>query len=663
MLKVPQPLLDAWRCNVKRLLLCVLILAAALAAACVSRHQPSRDLIAKLEYHRSLGGGVLTAYMEDPDPAVRARAALALGRIQDPSTMPVLTAALGDEEPSVRAEAAFALGQTFDDSTEGSLMQALETEEDPAVREALVEALGKVGDENASGTLAKVLDSPETGVRCRAAIALGLQGRRGVKHPGADRALLEHAAEFDDEVRWRVFYALARRKVSGSVDIFIAGLGDRNALVRAYSARGLGDVGDERGLFPLISVLADEDWRVAVNAARALGRLGDRRAVEPLVYAADSDNEHIALTAVGALGSLGGARAVLRLSDLIESDNWRLRAASAKALAEADSGAAFPYLVEMLRSPDPRLRAASAEGLGMAADSSSVAALADLVSRETEPLVLAAALDGLAGTDGANVDEMTALARRCDDMVVAASLAAVFGETGDKELAPELVTLYGRFPEVADVTPHVEILEALGKIGTTESVPLIEGALSDPRKQVAEKAAWALKEITGEDRSSAVPVNSRISGEPDLSYARKLGGARVRIETERGDIVIKLLTDDAPMTAANFARLVERGFYDGLTFHRVVPDFVIQGGCPRGDGWGGPGYMIPCEYNRLTYGRGAVGMALAGKDTGGSQFFITHSPQPHLNGRYTIFAEVERGMDVVDEIQVGDKIVKAERLR
>jgi HEAT repeat protein/cyclophilin family peptidyl-prolyl cis-trans isomerase len=656
-------LLDAWRCNVKRLLLCALILTAALAAACVSRHQPFQDLIAKLEYHRSLGDGVLTAYMKDTDPAVRARAALALGRIQDPSTIPVLTEALADEDALVRAEAAFSLGQTFEDSTEGALIGALETEEDPAVREALVEALGKVGDESASGVLAAALDSPESGVRCRAAIALGLQGRRGVTHQGADQALLKHADEFDDEVRWRVFYALARRKVPAAMDAFIAGLGDRNALVRAYSARGLGEIGGGRGLFPLISVLADEDWRVAVNAARALGRSNDRRAVEPLVHAADSDNEHVALTAVEALGRLGGRRASERLRDLVESENWRLRAASAKALAETDSAAAFPYLVEMLESKDPRLRASSAEGLGIAADSLSVAALMSLVSREKEPIVLAAALDGLAGVDGVDMARITALARRCDDMVVAASLAAVFGETGDESFAQELVSLYRRFPEVADVTPHVEILEALGRIGGTECTPLLEEALKDPRKQVAEKAAWALLEITAEDRSEEVPVNSTITGEPDLSYARKLGGARVRLATEKGDIVIKLLTDDAPLTAANFARLVESGFYDGLTFHRVVPDFVVQGGCPRGDGWGGPGYMIPCEYNRLTYGRGAVGMALAGKDTGGSQFFITHSPQPHLNGRYTIFAGVERGMDVVDEIQVGDRIIKAELIR
>ena len=122
--------------------------------------------------------------------------------------------------------------------------------------------------------------------------------------------------------------------------------------------------------------------------------------------------------------------------------------------------------------------------------------------------------------------------------------------------------------------------------------------------------------------------------------------------------MIRLFGEDAPNAVQNFVKLTEQGFYNGLTFHRVVPNFVIQGGCPRGDGWGWPGYTIRCEINGKHYLTGIVGMALAGKDTGGSQFFITHSPQPHLDGRYTIFGEVVSGMDVVDRIERGDKILE-----
>ncbi|MCI0597229.1 MAG: peptidylprolyl isomerase, partial [candidate division Zixibacteria bacterium] len=110
-----------------------------------------------------------------------------------------------------------------------------------------------------------------------------------------------------------------------------------------------------------------------------------------------------------------------------------------------------------------------------------------------------------------------------------------------------------------------------------------------------------------------------------------------------------------PRTAANFWRLCAKGYFSGRAFHRVVPNFVVQDGCNRGDGWGGPGFAIRCEYNDLTSERGTVGMALSGKDTGGSQFFICHAPQPHLDGRYTIFGRVTKGMEVADQLQIGDR--------
>jgi peptidyl-prolyl cis-trans isomerase B (cyclophilin B) len=130
------------------------------------------------------------------------------------------------------------------------------------------------------------------------------------------------------------------------------------------------------------------------------------------------------------------------------------------------------------------------------------------------------------------------------------------------------------------------------------------------------------------------------------------------IDTEKGKIELELFDKEAPNTVANFEKLANSGFYDGLTFHRVLPDFVIQGGCPRGDGTGGPGYTIKCEINSHKHGTGALSMAHAGKDTGGSQFFITHSPQPHLDGVHTVFGKVIKGMNVVNAIKPKDVMRK-----
>jgi peptidyl-prolyl cis-trans isomerase B (cyclophilin B) len=133
---------------------------------------------------------------------------------------------------------------------------------------------------------------------------------------------------------------------------------------------------------------------------------------------------------------------------------------------------------------------------------------------------------------------------------------------------------------------------------------------------------------------------------------------KARIETDKGDIELTLFDKEAPNTVSNFEKLAKSGYYDGLTFHRVIPDFVIQGGCPKGDGTGGPGYTIDCEINPHKHGTGALSMAHAGKDTGGSQFFITHSPQPHLDGVHTVFGKVVKGMDVVNTITPGDVMRK-----
>ncbi len=147
----------------------------------------------------------------------------------------------------------------------------------------------------------------------------------------------------------------------------------------------------------------------------------------------------------------------------------------------------------------------------------------------------------------------------------------------------------------------------------------------------------------------------------------------VHFETDKGEIVAELFEAEAPKTVANFAGLaagtqpwvdpktgseVTRPFYDGLTFHRVIPNFVIQGGCPKGNGTGGPGYTIKCETegNPHKHERGSLSMAHAGKDTGGSQFFIAHGPQPHLDGVHTVFGKVVRGIEVVDAIAPGDRM-------
>jgi len=134
---------------------------------------------------------------------------------------------------------------------------------------------------------------------------------------------------------------------------------------------------------------------------------------------------------------------------------------------------------------------------------------------------------------------------------------------------------------------------------------------------------------------------------------------QVTIETERGKVVLELAEDDAPNTVANFISLADKGFYNGGVFHRVIANFMVQGGDPTGKGTGGPGYVIADEFSpRLRHARGVISMANSGPNTGGSQFFITHVPCSHLDGKHAVFGRVTSGMDVVDAIKAGDKIVR-----
>jgi peptidyl-prolyl cis-trans isomerase B (cyclophilin B) len=175
---------------------------------------------------------------------------------------------------------------------------------------------------------------------------------------------------------------------------------------------------------------------------------------------------------------------------------------------------------------------------------------------------------------------------------------------------------------------------------------------------VRRRAAELLRDAFSVDRSGDVGEVETVHGPEDYLEAVQRGSRRVTatFETGSGSFQAELHASDAPLTVHNFVKLAKEGALDGQVFHRVVPGFVIQDGDPRGDGNGGPSWRIRCEINTRRYGEGAVGMALSGKDTGGSQYFVTQSPQPHLDGGYTLFGQIIKGQDVVNRMVQGEMI-------
>jgi cyclophilin family peptidyl-prolyl cis-trans isomerase len=195
---------------------------------------------------------------------------------------------------------------------------------------------------------------------------------------------------------------------------------------------------------------------------------------------------------------------------------------------------------------------------------------------------------------------------------------------------------------------------------------LLDVATRDPSRAVRLQAAAALRAqareapAPGEESVERPPLDYRLAMAPYDPGGQALYTPRLILHTRAGRIEVHLNVVEAPLASATYVALARQGFFNGLTFHRVVPGFVIQGGDPRGDGTGGPGFTLRDEVGQRPYGRGVVGIALAGKDTGGSQLFITLAPQPHLDGTYPVLGWVAEGMDVVDRIQPGDVIERVE---
>jgi cyclophilin family peptidyl-prolyl cis-trans isomerase len=204
------------------------------------------------------------------------------------------------------------------------------------------------------------------------------------------------------------------------------------------------------------------------------------------------------------------------------------------------------------------------------------------------------------------------------------------------------------------------MLGALAAINPTSARPLLTTALADADWAIRIRAAALLRELdaaSGAAPQRPAPAPDDAALDATSSLVAPAYTPQAYVETSKGEIRFDLAVVDAPRAVASFIALAGKGFFDGLAWHRIVPDFVVQTGDPRGDGEGGPGYTLRDELSMRPYVRGTVGMALDWEDTGGSQFFITHSPQPHLDARYPVLGQVAAGMDVVDRLEPGDRIV------
>ena len=625
-----------------------------------------------------------------------------------------------DKDTDVRAIAAFAMGETESNSAADALVASVQnTSERGEVRARAIEALGKIAaalpkeQEGLARGLGSVIlgtleiEAGRGGTPDRLKILLGLTAALRSKPANAGPIIVKFLIDGDPRIRADAANALARlRNGDGNDQLRKILTSDTDAIVRANAARVLGATEDKTAFDGLLDrALNDADSRVRVSAIRAIGSLKDAKAAEPLLRRYRSLNQQdlrtyppqvnevleIATTLGRILPATANPDAVYSLREMAERLNHHApevevafaRVSAADYLRMFGSGEAAKRTAQEALMLDWKSGAGIAQGLG------EIASLPQNAKDQTTFIefaqnILRAMLDYR--NSGININTLVAVHSEHaipdvlralvafkpkdlrellrsqlneSDVIVRATAAELLGdvppsEANTRALAEALPRAMKE--ELNDAA--LAILDSLGKQKSAAANAAIKTALDSNDHLLRRKAVALLKANGAGDFSSRIGTVQTRNTMADYQRAVARIGTSVRavVSTTKGPFTIKLLPDEAPLTVDNFVQLAKRGYFNGITFHRVVPNFVIQDGDPRGDGNGGPGYQIRCEINEVPYDRGAFGMALSGKDTGGSQWFVTHSPQPHLDGGYTVFGRVVNGMDVVDKIVRGDVI-------
>ena len=628
----------------------------------------------------------LTVLVTDPEARVRRRAALAIGRVGLPGGVQPLVATLSDADPEVREMAAFALGLIGDGGAVAALTTAL-TDSSPIVRGRAAEALGQID--------AKEKDQVAAAARREAGDAIGRMVAEYAKSPAVTSIATDDekwpAAPEAEAFRlglyalvrlgtyeplagavldsrglpivnwWPVAYALGRIEDRRAVPALLQILNAPGKYSAGFAARGLGVLKEAAAVNPLVTIATTPGTprEVVISAVRALAAIGDVRASAPLVkLASDANDPNIRLLAVTALGTLKAADGLPVVQDLL-SDPWpTMRGTALRAAAAIDVENFVLVLSGMEPDSQWTVRAALADVLGTLPNNVALERLRSML-KDDDRRVVPSVLNALTRLKAPDAGAVALSELKEPDFVVRATAARIIGElkpAGGVEALHDALAL-----AAADtaIDARAAILSALSEYGAATATGDLKSALNDKDWAVRVHAATLLAKV--DPSADSLAEMRPVPGEPRTPYSNSdlIGPAfspHVFIETAKGMIEFELAVLDAPQTAWSFVTLARSGFFNGLQIHRVVPNFVVQDGDPRGDGDGGPGFTIRDELNERPFLRGTVGMALSWKDTGGSQFFITHSPQPHLDAKYTAFGQVVNGMDVVDRIQQGDTI-------
>jgi len=678
------------------------LLAAVLATTATpaaAQHRPlaGRDLTAaanllRLEDRREFDQAALAAAAASPNAELRRRAVLAIGRIGDKRGTALVTPRLADTDTAVAANAAFALGLLHDTTAVPALASVLQTSRiarQPTVVGEAALALARNATEAGKQAVESFLTTaPASGPGVQRAVGEALLGYWRFPRPTKPEVVTRWLASRDPEIRWRAAYALSRRpSPQGTAALDRLNL-DSDALTRSFAIRALtapqadsAGITRAQALVEVIMAVGAVRHEVSVSALRTLGTYDMPDAISLLAGMLPNADPHLAITAAESLGRLGAKAAAsadaLRRTALDTSRPIALRTTTLASLAEVDAASATTAADVLAREGDWRARAAAARVYARAAGEADYAA-SPLRARleqaigDTDGRVATAALEAAVGAAGDSVARIRPLLLRSlqvPDFYARVNAILGLGQAANPADAPALYDAYARAQRDSLNDAALAAVDALGQMGKKDT-GVARGFFARFGRSGDYLVRQHVAAVFGEDVpagwGAALPIlTGRSMANYEALVRRGQANPRphVRLVTNRGTIELALFADDAPLTVDNFLALARRGYFNGQEWPRVVANFVIQGGDPRGDTNGGPGYAIRDEINRHPYVAGTLGMALSGPDTGGSQWFVTHSPQPHLDGTYTVFGGTARGMGVVDKIIPADRIIRVEEVR
>ena len=633
----------------------------------------------RLEQQRTLRdpavpGADLDTLARDEHVQVRRGAMIALGRVGMPAGAATLAAALKDSSEDVRAAAAFSIGLLGQRTGVAVLTTALA---DPSalVRARAIDGLGLIADPSTAPAVAAAAagcapliaplppddeawpKSPDIEV-CRAALFALVRLRQFDEL--AKVALDANGAPVSQW--WPVAYALQRINDPRAAPALVALASVTSVDTAGFALRGLGALKDAR-LVPIAADLAargEIDPKVRIAAVRALGQIKTAAAAAPLLAIVNAERRpplNLLTEAVTALGASAPPAAFEPLLDLLNDPVASVRSAALTAAARVDPDKFLLVLSGISRDRDWTVRRTFTEVLATF-PGDRVAVGLDELTQDEDLRVRTAALTALAAVKGETLTRRLFEAIDSPDFAIRATAAELLGNAKPDGGVAKLAGAYARGDADGSYIARVAALEALSKYGGEEAKAVLRRALADRDWPVRLRAAEFLRTL-GE--TGAEPLRpASIRQPPDFFASSEFlfpkYSPHAFLETRLGTIEIELNVVDAPVTSHTFIELARAGFYNGVRVHRLVPTFVIQAGDPRGDGEGSPGYTIRDEFSAIPFVRGTVGMATAGRDTAGSQFFIALSPQPHLDGKYTVFGRVVNGFEVLDRISPWDVI-------